>query len=110
MMQKNPLKKCAFLLLLLLVIGLTGLIVGFMDSNRNYERALSHIQYLQANLGDLHGRLLALAEESMGNEKKYARSISWSIKTPFSRRNFPTLPRSSGSRTIEAGNSVSIPT
>ncbi len=71
MMQKNPLKKCAFLLLLLLVIGLTGLIMGFVDSNRNYERALSHIQYLQGSLGGLHGRLLALAEESIGNEKKY---------------------------------------
>ncbi len=89
MMQKNPLKKCAFLLLLLLVIGLTGLIMGFVDANRNYERALTHIQYLQANMGDMHGRLLALAEESISNEKKYARVDFLEYQNTVFQKKFP---------------------
>ena len=40
-------------------MGASGLILGFIDSNRNYERSLAHIRYLQANLGNLHGQLLA---------------------------------------------------
>ena len=89
MMQKNPLKKCVFLLVLLMVVAVSGLIMGFVDSNRNYERSLSHIGYLQNNLGDLNGRLLALAEESMLNEKKYARVDFLEYQDAIFQKKFP---------------------
>jgi soluble lytic murein transglycosylase-like protein len=89
MMQKNPLKKCAFLLGLLLLIGAAGLVMGFIDSNRNYERSLAHIRYLQDNHGDLHGRLLAMAEESMLNEKKYARVDFLEYQNAVFQKKFP---------------------
>jgi soluble lytic murein transglycosylase-like protein len=88
-MQKNPLKKCAFLLLLLLVMGVSGLILGFIDSNRNYERSLAHIHYLQANLGNLHDQLLAMNEESMRNEKKYARVDFLEYQNAIFQKKFP---------------------
>jgi soluble lytic murein transglycosylase-like protein len=89
MMQKNPLKKCAFLLLFLLVVAISGLILGFIDSNRNYERSLSHISYLQKNLGNLHDRLLGMNEESMLNEKKYARVDFLEYKSAIFQKKFP---------------------
>jgi len=89
MMQKNPFKKCIFLLLLLVVVAVSGLIMGFVESNRNYERSLSHVRYLQDNLGDLQGRLLALAEESMVNEKKYARADFLEYQNAIFRKKFP---------------------
>ncbi|MEI6613340.1 MAG: lytic transglycosylase domain-containing protein [Chrysiogenales bacterium] len=89
MMQKNPLKKCALLLLLLLAMGVSGLILGFIDSNRNYERSLAHIQYLQANLGNLHGQLLKMNEESILNEKKYARVDFLEYQSTIFQKKFP---------------------
>jgi len=88
-MQKNPLKKCALLLLLLLAMGVSGLILGFIDSNRNYERSLAHIQYLQANLGNLHGQLLKMNEESILNEKKYARVDFLEYQSTIFQKKFP---------------------
>jgi soluble lytic murein transglycosylase-like protein len=89
MMQKNPLKKCAFLFGVLLLIAVTGLIMGFIDSNRNYERSLAHVRYLQNNLGDMHGRLLAMAEESMLNEKKYDRVDFLEYQNAIFQKKFP---------------------
>jgi soluble lytic murein transglycosylase-like protein len=89
MMQKNPLKNYAFLLLFLLLTGVSGLIIGFIDSNRSYERSLAHIHYLQANLGNLHGQLLQMAEESMINEKKYARINFLEYQNTIFRKKFP---------------------
>jgi soluble lytic murein transglycosylase-like protein len=93
MMQKNPFKKCAFLLLFLLVMGITGLIMGFIDSNRNYERSLAHIHYLQANLGNLQGRLLEMNEESMLNEKKYARVDFLEYQNAIFQKKFPDFAK-----------------
>jgi len=93
MMQKNPFKKCAFLLLFLLLIAVSSLILGFIDSNRNYERSLAHIRYLQANLGDLHDQLLAMNEESMLNEKKYARVNFLEYQSAFFKRKFPDISK-----------------
>lgn len=92
-MQKNPLKKCAFLLLFLLLIAVSSLILGFIDSNRNYERSLAHIRYLQANLDNLHGQLLAMHEESMLNEKKYARVNFLEYQNAFFKRQFPDISK-----------------
>lgn len=88
-MQKNPLKKCVFLLVLLMVVAVSGLIIGVVDSNRNYERSLSHIRYLQNNLGDLQGRVLALAEESMVNEKRYAQVDFLEYQNAIFQKKFP---------------------
>lgn len=89
MMQKNPFKKCAFLLLFLLVMGVSGLILGFIDSNRNYERSLTHIKYLQANLGNLHGQLVQTNEEYLANEKKYARIDFLEYQNTIFQKKFP---------------------
>lgn len=89
MMQASPFKKSVFLLLFLLVIGISGLVMGFIDSNRNYERSLAHIRYLQDNLGDLHGQLLQVNEESMLNEKKYARVDFLEYQNAIFKKKFP---------------------
>jgi len=88
-MQKNPLKKCAFLLFFLLILSVSGLILGFIDSNRNYERSLAHIHYLQDNLGDLHCQLLQVNEESMLNEQKYARIDFLEYRSAIFQKKFP---------------------
>jgi soluble lytic murein transglycosylase-like protein len=89
MMQASPFKKSVFLLLFLLVIGISGLVLGFIDSIRNYERSLAHIHYLQANLGDLHGRLLQMNEEAMRNEEKYARVDFLEYQSTIFQKKFP---------------------
>jgi soluble lytic murein transglycosylase-like protein len=89
MMQKDPFKKCAFLFLFLLVMGVSGLILGFIDSNRNYERSLAHIHYLQNNLGNLHGQLLGMNEESMRNEERYARVDFLEYQNAIFKKKFP---------------------
>lgn len=88
-MQKNPLKKCAFLLLFLATVGGCGLVMGFIDSNARYERSLAHIDYLQANLGKLHSQLLLLAEDSLSNEKKYARSDFLEYQNAVFQKKYP---------------------
>ena len=88
-MQKSPLKKCVFLLLFLLVMGVSGLIIGFIDSNQNYERSLAHIRYMQANLGNLHGQLLKKNEEALLNEKKYARINFFEYQNAIFQKKFP---------------------
>jgi soluble lytic murein transglycosylase-like protein len=93
MMQKNPLKKCVFLLLFLLVMGILGLILGFIDSNRNYERSLAHIQYLQANLGNLHGQLVQANEEYLTNEKKYTRIDFLEYQSAIFQKKFPDFSK-----------------
>ena len=89
MMQKNPLKKCALLFVALLLIAVAGLVMGVVDSNRNYKRSLAHIRYLENNLGDLQGRLLAMAEESMSNEKKYDRVNFLEYQNAIFQKKFP---------------------
>jgi soluble lytic murein transglycosylase-like protein len=89
MMQKNPLKRHAFLLLGLVLIGSSGLVMGLIDSNRHYERSLAHIRYLQDNLGDLHGHVLALSEESVRNEAKYARVDFLEYQNAIFQKKFP---------------------
>lgn len=89
MMQASPFKKSVFLLLFLLLIGISGLVLGFIDSNRNYERSLAHISYLQANLGDLQGSLLRINEESMLNEQKYARVDYLEYQNTIFQKKFP---------------------
>ena len=88
-MQKNPFKKCAFLLLFLLVAGVSGLLLAFIDSNRNYERSLAHIRYLQSNLGHVHDQLMELNDESMRNEKKYARVDFLEYQNAIFQKKFP---------------------
>lgn len=88
-MQKNPLKKCIFLLGLIFLIGVSGLIMGFIDSNRNYERSLAHIRFLQNSHDDMHDRLLALAEESMRNERRYARMDFLEYQNSVFQKKFP---------------------
>ena len=89
MIEKNPLKKCALFLLLLLAMGASGLILGVMESNRNYERTLAHVRYLQNKIGDMQGQLLDLAEESIRNEKKYARADFLEYQNAVFQKKFP---------------------
>ncbi len=91
MIQQNPLKKCALLLLFLLLVGVCGLVMGFIDSNRNYERSLAHIRFLQNSHDDMHDRLLAMAEESMFNEKRYARIDFLEYQNSVFQKKFPAF-------------------
>jgi soluble lytic murein transglycosylase-like protein len=89
MLQKDQFKRCAFLLLFLWAVAVSGLILGFIESNRNYERSLVHLHYLQTDLGDLHGQLLQMNEESMLNEKKYARVDLLEYQSAVFQKKFP---------------------
>jgi len=93
MMQKNPVKRFACLLLFLLVMGVCGLILAVIDSNRNYERCLSHIRFLQSHLGDLHGQLLQVNEEYMANEKRYAQVDFLEYQSATFRKKFPDFSK-----------------
>jgi soluble lytic murein transglycosylase-like protein len=93
MTQKSPLKKFGFCLLFLVVMGVFGLILAFIDSNRNYERSLAHIRFLQGHLGDLHGQLVQMNNEYLANEKKYARIDFLEYKTAVFRKKFPDFSK-----------------
>jgi soluble lytic murein transglycosylase-like protein len=89
MMTNYPFKRCAILLLALLVISVSGLLLGFHESNRNYERSLAHIRYLQANLGDLHGQVVQMDETARLNEQHYARIDFLEYQNAVFQKKFP---------------------
>jgi soluble lytic murein transglycosylase-like protein len=93
MMQKNPVKKFALVLSLLAVLAIGSLMAQMVQSNRNYERSLAHIQFLAAHLGDLHGQLLRLNQEQMANEKKYERIDLLEYKNATFQKKFPDFAR-----------------
>jgi len=89
MTTNYPFKKCAYLLLSLLVICVSGLLLGFSESNRNYERSLAHIRYLQSSLSDLHGQVVQMDEETRLNEQRYARIDFLEYQNAVFQKKFP---------------------
>jgi len=92
-MTNYPLKKCALLLLSLLTISVSGLLLGFHESNRNYERSLAHIRYLQSNLGGLHGQLVQMNEEAIRHEQQYARIDFLEYQNAVFQKKFPDFSK-----------------
>lgn len=92
-MQKNPVKKFALALSVLTVLAIGSLLTQMVESNRNYERSLAHVQFLAAHLGDLHGQLLQLNEEQMANQKKYERLDLLEYKNATFHKKFPDFAR-----------------
>jgi soluble lytic murein transglycosylase-like protein len=93
MMQKNPVKKFAVVLSVLAVLAIASLLVQMVQSNRNYERSLAHIHFLQARLGSMHGQLLQLNEEQMANEKKYERLGLLEYQNTTFQKKFPDFAK-----------------
>jgi len=93
MMQKNPVKKFAFCLLSLVVLGVSGLIIQIFDANRNYERSLTHIHYLRAHLGAMHEQMAQMDEERLANQKKYERIDLLEYKNATFEKKFPDFAK-----------------
>ncbi|MCG2811184.1 MAG: lytic transglycosylase domain-containing protein [Candidatus Aminicenantes bacterium] len=92
-MQKNPVKKFAVALSILTVLAIGSLLAQMVESNRNYERSLAHVQFLATHLGDLYGQLLQLNEEQMANQKKYERIDLLEYKNATFHKKFPDFAR-----------------
>jgi len=92
-MQKNPVKKFAFCLLSLVVLGVSGLIIQIFDANRNYERSLTHIHYLRAHLGAMHEQMAQMDEERLANQKKYERIDLLEYKNATFEKKFPDFAK-----------------
>ncbi|MBU1570207.1 MAG: hypothetical protein KKE00_06795, partial [Proteobacteria bacterium] len=88
-MQKNPVKKFAVALSILTVLAIGSLLAQMVESNRNYERSLTHVQFLATHLGDLHGQLQQLNEEQLANQKKYERLDLLEYKNATFQKKFP---------------------
>jgi soluble lytic murein transglycosylase-like protein len=93
MTTNYPFKRCAILLLSLLVICISGLLLGFSESNRNYERSLAHIRYLQDNLGNLHGQVVQMNEDARLNEQRYSRIDFLEYQNTVFQKNFPDFSK-----------------
>ncbi len=93
MMQENPVKKFAIVLSILAVLALGSLLVQMVQTNRNYERSLAHIQYLQAHLGEMNGMLLQLNEEKLANREKYERLDLLEYRNATFQKKFPDFSR-----------------
>jgi soluble lytic murein transglycosylase-like protein len=64
-----------------------------IQTNRNYERSLSHVRYLQDRLGEMHGKLLELNEEQLANQKKFERIDLLEYKNATFQKKFPDFAK-----------------
>jgi len=93
MMQRNPVRKFAFLLSFLALLAVGSLLAQMVQSNRNYERSLAHIRFLAAHLDDMHGQVLQWSQERMASEKKYKRLDLLEYKNATFQKKFPEFSR-----------------
>lgn len=93
MMQKNPVKKFAVALSILTVLAIGSLLAQMVESNRNYERSLAHVQFLATHLGNLHEQLLQLNQEQLADRKKYERLDLLEYKNATFQKKFPDFAR-----------------
>lgn len=92
-MQKNPVKKFAVVLSVLAVLAIGSLLAQMVQSNRNYERSLAHVQFLAAHLGDMHEQMAQMDEVRLANEKKYERIDLLEYKNATFQKKFPDFAR-----------------
>jgi soluble lytic murein transglycosylase-like protein len=93
MFEKKPVKRFAVVLSVLAVLALGSLLAQMVETNRNYERSLAHVRFLQVRLGATQENLLQLNEERLANEKKYERVAQLEYKNATFHKKFPEFSR-----------------
>ncbi|HOW44993.1 MAG TPA: lytic transglycosylase domain-containing protein [Candidatus Aminicenantes bacterium] len=93
MFAKNPLKRFAFVLSALAGLAALSLLAQLAETNRNYERSLSHLRYLEARLEDAHERVLQLNAEKLANQEREENLDLLEFKNATFRKKFPEFSR-----------------
>jgi soluble lytic murein transglycosylase-like protein len=93
MFENKPMKRFAVVLSVLAVLALGALLAQMVETNRNYERSLAHVSFLQSRLGDAQESMLQLNVERLANEKKYERVALLEYKNATFQKKFPEFSR-----------------
>jgi len=93
MFAKKPVKRFAVVLSVLALVAIGSLLAQMGVANRNYERSLAHVRFLQARLGDSQERLLQLNQEKLANVEKYERIEHLEFRNATFRKRFPEFSR-----------------
>jgi soluble lytic murein transglycosylase-like protein len=93
MFENKPMKRFAVVLSVLAVLALGSLLAQMVETNRNYERSLAHVSFLQSRLGDAQESMLQLNVERLANEKKYERVALLEYKNATFQKKFPEFSR-----------------
>jgi soluble lytic murein transglycosylase-like protein len=93
MFAKNPLKRFAVTLSLLATLALVSLLAQLAETNRNYERSIEHVQYLESRLDEAHERVVQLNEEKLANLAKSERLDLLEFKSSTFQKKFPEFSR-----------------
>ena len=93
MFSKNPVKRFAVVLSSLALIAIGSLLAQMVEANRNYERSLSHVRFLQARLGNSNEQLLQLNQERLAAAKKYERIEQLEFRDATFQKKFPEFSR-----------------
>jgi soluble lytic murein transglycosylase-like protein len=93
MFAKKPVKRFAVVLSVLALVAIGSLLAQMGESNRNYERSLAHVRFLQARLGDSQELLLQLNQEKLANVEKYERIEHLEFRNNTFKKKFPEFSR-----------------
>lgn len=93
MFAKKPVKRFSVVLSLLALVALGSLLAQLAETNRNYERSLAHLEYLEARLGEAHERVLQLNGEKLANQGKAERLDLLEFKSATFQKKFPEFSR-----------------
>ncbi len=93
MFAKKPVKCFAVVLSVLALVAIGSLLAQMVEANRNYERSLAHVRFLQARLGDSQERLLQLNQENLANVEKYERIEHLEFRNDTFKKKFPEFSR-----------------
>jgi soluble lytic murein transglycosylase-like protein len=93
MFAKKPVKRFAVVLSVLALVAIGSLLAQMGEANRNYERSLAHVRFLQARLGDSQEWLLQLNQEKLANVEKYERIEQLEFRNDTFKKKFPEFSR-----------------
>lgn len=93
MFASHPVKRFAVVLSVLALVALSALLAQLGQTNRNYERALAHLDYLQARLAESHDRVVALNQEQLDLQARAERLDLLEFKNATFRKRFPEFSR-----------------
>lgn len=93
MFETNPLKRFGFVLGTLALLAIASLLLQLVETNRNYERSLAHVRYLQERLGDAHDWVLEMNEEKLANRKRFEELDLLEYRNATFRKKFPEFSR-----------------
>lgn len=93
MFAKNPLKRFAAVLSVLALTAVLSLLAQLAETNRNYERSLAHVRYLEDRLGDAHERVLQMNAEKLAGQERAEGLDLLEFKSATFQKKFPEFSR-----------------